>query len=102
MMVHISKSVLEGLVYMHSKGIVHLNIKPKNIFFVNGNVKIGNFNDASTFPVPLGARGSTFYMAPEIIQDMDFCKFSNKCDSWCFGITGIGELKTVFLTFWIS
>ena len=38
--------MLEGLAYIHDKGVIHRNIKPYNIFFTNDYVKIADFEMA--------------------------------------------------------
>jgi len=40
----IFRQILKGTSYVHSQGVVHRDLKPKNIFFAqNGRVKIGDF-----------------------------------------------------------
>ena len=52
------RQILEGLVYIHSKGVVHRDLKPENIFFHSdvhekkafylGDIKIGDFGLATS------------------------------------------------------
>ncbi len=39
--------ILEGLIYLHSKGIIHRDLKPGNIFISKGAIKIGDFGLAT-------------------------------------------------------
>lgn len=61
---------------MHDAGVIHLDLKPANIF-VNalGRFKIGDFGMASVWPRPPRATGTAFeregdklYLAPEVLQ----------------------------------
>jgi serine/threonine protein kinase len=44
---YIFKSIVEGLIYIHSKGIIHRDLKPSNIFINKHLVKIGDFGLAT-------------------------------------------------------
>lgn len=42
-MLDMFKQILEGVVYIHSKGIMHRDLKPSNIFLESKSIKIGDF-----------------------------------------------------------
>ncbi|KNC97468.1 WEE protein kinase [Spizellomyces punctatus DAOM BR117] len=66
-----------GLKHIHELNLVHLDIKPGNIFITaNGSLKIGDFGLASRSPVPRGddREGDRTYIAPEILRDAMFGK----------------------------
>lgn len=40
--------IVEGINYLHSNNIIHRDIKPSNIFFLNNEIKIGDFGMSKT------------------------------------------------------
>ena len=80
--------ICRGLQYIHSKNIIHRDIKTQNIFLMkNGKVKIGDFgiskaltntkNNASTII------GTPYYFSPEIINGEPY---NYKTDIWSLGV----------------
>lgn len=65
-----------GLLHIHHSNVIHMDIKPANIFItVEGRLRIGDFGMASRWPrqASLGAdgfdrEGDREYMAPEILK----------------------------------
>lgn len=92
------RQILEGLNYLHSKDIIHRDIKGANILVDNkGTVKISDFGiskrvEASTLlnaPPQLkrggprvSLQGSVFWMAPEVVRQTAYTK---KADIWSLG-----------------
>ncbi|PNW81325.1 hypothetical protein CHLRE_07g351150v5 [Chlamydomonas reinhardtii] len=79
---------LIGLSYLHSKKIIHRDIKSANLFIdAYDNIKIGDFGIARS----LGASsnlaqtilGTPYYMAPELCQDKPY---DAKSDVWALGV----------------
>ena len=80
--------ICRGLQYIHSKNIIHRDIKSQNIFLMkNGKIKIGDFgiakaltnskNNAST------VIGTPYYFSPEIINGEPY---NYKTDIWSLGV----------------
>lgn len=80
-----------GVCYLHSKGVEHLNLRPKNILLTNEcDVKIGGFNSANPIFLPKGESMKSvyqdYYTAPETILnngENEHCAF--KADIWALG-----------------
>lgn len=88
-----------ALWYIHSKGLIHRDLKSQNIFLDQDlNVHIGDFGIART--INPGSMASTFigsplYMSPELIQGTSY---NSQSDMWSLGcmIFEILCLKTAF------
>ncbi|XP_074617510.1 serine/threonine-protein kinase Nek5-like isoform X3 [Acropora palmata] len=76
-----------GLRHIHSKKVLHRDLKPQNVFLTKkGVVKIGDFGIAkmmeNTFDMAKTCCGTPFYLSPELCQDMPY---SSKADIWALG-----------------
>lgn len=89
----IAIQIINGLNFIHQHGIVHCDIKPENILYVNENsydVKIIDFGSAkfcNDHTMNDDCNHQTFtldYAAPEIIANR---KIDYNCDVWSFGAT---------------
>ena len=92
------RQILTGLVYLHSKDIIHRDIKGANILVDNkGSVKISDFGiskrvEASTLlsgpssgkkgAQRVSLQGSVFWMAPEVVRQT---AYTRKADIWSLG-----------------
>mmetsp|Transcript_26585 Transcript_26585/g.34937 ORF Transcript_26585/g.34937 Transcript_26585/m.34937 type:complete len:775 (+) Transcript_26585:199-2523(+) len=91
--------ILDGLIYLHSQGIIHRDIKPSNILMDKGIVKLADFGcsigidlkegDKSEAAHQYTAVGTTTYMAPEVMQaDIEAgAGYGRKADIWSVGMT---------------
>lgn len=65
------REIAKGLSYLHDCGIVHRDLKPGNIFYENGQVKIGDYGLSKAINTSRCSNqtitvGTVHYMAPEI------------------------------------
>ena len=91
--VYYTRQVLQGLQYLHNKGVVHCDIKGGNILIGEDGAKIGDFgcakfaNDSSAV---IG--GTPMFMAPEVARGEEQ---GYPADVWALGCTVL-EMATGF------
>ncbi|XP_051125817.1 mitogen-activated protein kinase kinase kinase 18-like [Andrographis paniculata] len=75
--------IVKGLKYLHSKGIVHCDLKGSNILICDGGVKIADLGCAKAAGAA-AIGGTPMYMAPEVArgEDQGF-----PSDVWSLGCT---------------
>lgn len=88
--IKIGINILDGLDYLHSKNIIHGDLKPLNILVnINGDVKISDFGSSVKFNSNNSyefehreLKGTIIYMPPEILKQETI---SRRSDIWSFG-----------------
>ena len=97
----IISQIMAGLDYIHSKNILHRDLKPDNIFLTeDGVVKIGDFGLSRPFPNNeqdhlTGDLGSDLYMAPEVKTGKQYL---SGCDLYSLGIIYFEMIRPTFTT----
>ncbi|KAM9209038.1 kinase suppressor of Ras 1 isoform 2-T2 [Dugong dugon] len=96
----IAQEIIQGMGYLHAKGIVHKDLKSKNVFYDNGKVVITDFGLFGISGVVREGRRENelklshdwlCYLAPEIVREMtpgkdeDKLPFSKAADVYAFG-----------------
>nr|XP_031363351.1 serine/threonine-protein kinase PAK 3-like [Lonchura striata domestica] len=87
----VSRECLQGLDFLHSKQVIHRDIKSHNILLgLDGSVKLADFGLAVQLTTeqskPRSVVGTSHWMAPEIVTRKPY---GPKVDIWSFGIVGI-------------
>jgi len=86
---HVLRSMLLGIGHVHSRGVVHRDVKPHN-FFLGGEcgqiVKLGDFDMAGAVPNGLmfDIVGTAPYMSPEMVKQEGY---DERTDIWSLGVT---------------
>ncbi|KAH9488447.1 Mitogen-activated protein kinase kinase kinase 2 [Bulinus truncatus] len=93
-----TKQILEGLVFLHSIGIVHRDIKAANILRDTiGNIKLADFGVSKQLENISNASGlntivgTPYWMAPEMFGETGY---GRKVDVWSVGCTIVEMLTT--------
>ncbi|XP_050302569.1 kinase suppressor of Ras 2 isoform X2 [Anthonomus grandis grandis] len=81
-----AQQICQGMGYLHAKGIIHKDLKTKNIFLENGKVVITDFGLFSVTKLCFGPRteslcippGWLCYLAPELMRGLDAHRFQEK------------------------
>nr|XP_009589903.1 serine/threonine-protein kinase STY13-like [Nicotiana tomentosiformis] len=86
--IQLGLDIAKGLSYLHSKKIVHRDVKTENLLLdKEGRVKIIDFGVSrveATCPIDMtGQNGTMGYMAPEVLACLPY---DHKCDVYSFGI----------------
>ncbi|GAB5365674.1 hypothetical protein AAMO2058_001078200 [Amorphochlora amoebiformis] len=88
----ICEMMLKAVLYCHSMGIAHCDLKPENFVFTSrhkySTIKLIDFGMARQHSsvnddYMREIRGTIFYIAPEVFRK----RYSKSCDLWSLGIT---------------
>ncbi|KAL0096613.1 kinase-like domain-containing protein [Phycomyces blakesleeanus] len=92
--VYITCETLKALTYLHSKGLLHRDVKCENLLLGwNGEVKLADFGLSARISRRNRDRlGTTKWMAPEVIREE---YYEEKIDMWSLGITIIEMMDRV-------
>ena len=85
--VRVFKQLLEAFQILNKYNIMHRDLKPDNIFFHNGSIKLGDFGFCKTLgranDMASTMLGSPIYMAPEVLKGEIY---TSKADIWSLGV----------------
>lgn len=84
----ILKDISSGLAHIHSNQVLHLDLKPENIFLdAQGNCKIGDFGMAVLRHMWEWEEGDGNYIAPEVLNAGINEQPTDKADIFSLGVT---------------
>ncbi|KAI9281165.1 kinase-like domain-containing protein [Sporodiniella umbellata] len=84
---NVAEAVCRGLIYLHSKNVIHRDVKPSNILMTReGKIKLCDLGVSGELIDSLAQTftGTQYYMAPERIQGGSY---TVRSDIWSLGLT---------------